>query len=157
MNADQSTDHKPWATCRALSIFHSVILHLTAVLAVICLTVKPVTAHESGSNAQFGLGPFHIRSQSPIHTPRLTPIPRVPERIVSGHFQVWGGGTWTNIWAEDKRYFLDYEMLNLDAELRYGVSPRLLIALGYNYRSYFGGAMDGFIQGFHDALDIEQQ
>ncbi len=71
--------------------------------------------------------------------------------------QVWWGGNWTNVWAEDNRYFLDYEMLNLDAELSYGVTPKLSIALGYNYRSYFGGGMDGFIQGFHDAMDIDQQ
>lgn len=124
---------------------------------VILLVAVPVEADESESDTQFGLGPFHIRSQSPAHSPRLTPIPRVPEKIIPGHFQVWWGGNWTNIWVEEKRYFLDYEMLNLDGELCYGVTPRLSIALGYNYRSYFGGGMDAFIQGFHDTLDIDQQ
>lgn len=117
----------------------------------------PVTANEADPGYHYGLGPFHIRSQSPAHSLRLSMTPMVPEKIIPGHFQARLGGTWTNVWAEDERYFLDYEMLNFDAALGYGVTPRLFIGLGYNHRSYFGGAMDGFIQGFHDALNIEQQ
>ncbi len=157
MDIHRSTEFRFCTSIRLTPIHRHFYRLFLTVIVLAFLLAAPVAANEEGPDPQFGLGPFHVRSQSPAHSPRLTPVPRVPEKIIPGRFQAWAGGTWTNIWAEDKRYFLDYEMLNLDAELRYGVTPRLLIALGYNYRSYFGGGLDGFIQGFHDALNIEQQ
>jgi len=128
-------------------------LIVTIVITVISI---PVFAEEAEPGHHFGLGPFQIRSQSPAHSLRLSLLPTVPGNIIPGHFQARIGGTWTNVWAEEERYLLDYEMFDTDLALGYGISPRFFISMGYDRRDYFGGAMDGFIQGFHDILNLDQ-
>lgn len=134
---------------------YSFRLFLFAMIVILVIAV-PVFSEEAEPGHHFGLGPFQIRSQSPAHSLRLSLLPTVPGNIIPGHFQARIGGTWTNVWGEEERYLLDYEMFETDLALGYGVSPRILISLGYDRRDYFGGAMDGFIQSFHDILNLDQ-
>lgn len=125
-------------------------------MMAIMVIASPAWAEEMEPGHHFGLGPFQLRSQSPAHSLRLSLLPTVPGKIIPGRFQARLGGTWTNVWADDESYLLDYEMFDTDVALGYGISPRLLISLSYDRRDYFGGAMDGFIQNFHDILNLDQ-
>jgi len=114
-------------------------------------------AQEVDPGHHYGLGPFQIRSQSPAHSLRLSMPPMVPGKIIPGRFTLWLGGNWTNTFADQKNYLLDYEMADLNAVVGYGITPRLFVSLGYDRRHYFGGAMDGLIREWHDLLNIDQQ
>jgi hypothetical protein len=125
-------------------------------IALLVISV-PGWAEEAEPGHNFGLGPFQVRSQSPAHTLRLSLTPTVPGKIIPGHFLGRLGGTWVNVWANNERYLIDYESLDLDATIGYGISPRILISLSYDRRNYFGGAMDGLINAYHDIINFEQQ
>ena len=102
-------------------------------------------------------GPLRLTSQSPGQSLRLTMPPMVPEAIEPGHYRLLFGTAWTNVWAKEDRYFLDYEMLDSFVAVSYGVNDRLGLALGFNQRNYFGGAMDNSIEEFHDLFGIHQK
>jgi hypothetical protein len=102
----------------------------------------------------YGQSPLHLSSQSPGQSLRLNMPPIVPEEIKPGGFKLSFGSAWTNVWARNDRFFLDYEMLDSYIALSYGISDRLGLALGFNQRNYFGGAMDNSIQEFHDLFGM---
>jgi hypothetical protein len=64
--------------------------------------------------------------------------------------------TWTNVWADESEYLLDYEMLDTVLTVTYGFNKRLGLAVTFSNRNYFGGEMDNFIEGFHDLFNISQ-
>jgi thiol-disulfide isomerase/thioredoxin len=109
-----------------------------------------------------GYGPLRIDSQSPFQSLRLGIRPRTPSTLGKGQSQVRGTGTWVNIWANSQdangtdEYFLDFEMLSLNAAYAYGITDTLEVEAEFQSRSRFGGVMDGFIQGFHDLFSIDQ-
>jgi hypothetical protein len=102
-----------------------------------------------------GLGKFNMRSQSPAQSLRLNiPLP-IPGDIKPG----WGARmdlTWSNVWASGSTYLLDYEIFDTIVSVDFGFNEHLGLELSFENRHYFGGAMDGLIQGFHDLLGIDQ-
>ena len=105
-----------------------------------------------------GYGPLRLQSQSPFQSLRLGLIPRTPSTLAKGEFEARIAETWVNIWAYEKnRYRLDYEMLQSVFSLGYGITDTLQIDVEIGDRSRFGGAMDGFIQGFHDMFGFDQE
>ena len=119
------------------------------------LTAVSVWAQELSYDYNRGLGKFNMRSQSPAQSLRLNmPLP-IPGDIKPG----WGtrlGLTWSNVWASGSKYLLDYEMFDTIVSVDYGFNDRLGLELSFENRHYFGGAMDGLIQGFHDLFGIDQ-
>jgi thioredoxin-related protein len=104
-----------------------------------------------------GYGPLDLHSQSPFQALRLGLIPRSPSILGDGQFELKTTATWVNVWAyKETEYRLDYEMLQTTASLAYGLSDTVQLEAELENRSRFGGAMDGFIQGFHDAFNIDQ-
>lgn len=104
-----------------------------------------------------GYGPLDLHSQSPFQALRLGLIPRSPSNLAEGRFELNTTATWVNIWAyRESKYRLDYEMLQTTVSLAYGFSDTLQFEVELEDRSRFGGVMDGFIQGFHDAFGIGQ-
>jgi hypothetical protein len=83
-------------------------------------------------------------------------LPTVPEAIKPGGYKLSFGSAWTNVWAREDSYFLDYEMLESFIAVSYGVNERLGLALGFSQRNYFGGAMDNSIEEFHDLFGLSQ-
>ena len=104
----------------------------------------------------YGPGPLQIASQSPAQSFRLTMPPVVPGTIPLGGPSVRIAATWTNVWAKDFRYLLDYEMLETRVTVSYGVTNRFGLAIAFDQRDYFGGAMDNLIEKFHDFLGLPQ-
>jgi len=122
---------------------------------LLILSATVAFAEEISPDCNHGLGTLQMLSQSPAQSLRLTLPMVVPGDIKPG----WGThihSTWTNMWANEKEYLLDYEMLDTLLVVSYGFDTRLGITLAFNNRDYFGGEMDGFIQSFHDLFGLSQ-
>jgi thiol-disulfide isomerase/thioredoxin len=113
-----------------------------------------------------GYGPLRLRSQSPFQSLRLSITPRTPSTLGRGQWEARGALSWANIWANDQEfapeddnyggYFLDYESLHTNLGVSYGMSDTVQLELEYDERRRFGGAMDSFIQRFHDVFGFTQ-
>jgi thiol-disulfide isomerase/thioredoxin len=106
--------------------------------------------------ANVGYGPLDLPSQSPLQLLRLGISPRKPSTLIEGDKEFRLRATWVNIWADEAEYFFDYETLQTDISLDYGLTDTLQLGLAFQTQSRFGGAMDSFIQEFHDLFDIDQ-
>ena len=106
--------------------------------------------------SQVGYGPLHLYSQSPFQALRLGIRPRTPSTLGRGQREVRATATWTNTWANGTGYFLDFETLQAAVSFGYGITDALQIEVEAQQRDRFGGAMDPFVQGFHDLLGIDQ-
>lgn len=103
-----------------------------------------------------GYGPFHLPSQSPFQSLRLGITPQTPSTLGKGQKEIQAFTTWVNIWSTEENSFLDYENLQTNLIFAYGITDTIQIEAGWDTQSRFGGAMDGFIQGFHDLFGIDQ-
>ena len=121
---------------------------------MICLSAA-ICAAENSTELNYGMGILNIRSQSIAQSFRLTLPLMIPGDIKPG-YQAITQATWSNIWAEEKSYLLDYESLETTLGMGYGFSRKLGMAATIDSRTHFGGKMDGFIQGFHDLFNIDQ-
>ena len=107
--------------------------------------------------SKVGYGPLDLPSQSPFQALRLGMNPRTPSTLGREQAEVRFRTTWVNFWApEDPDYVFDYEQLQVNIGMAYGVSDTVQLELAFDVRSRFGGAMDSFIQGFHDLFNIDQ-
>lgn len=106
---------------------------------------------------EVGFGPLRLRSQSPFQSLRLGLTALAPSTISRNEWEVFIAGTLANVWANtEDEYFFDYEMLGSQVSLAYGISNAFKLEIGYHERRIFGGVLDGFIAGFHDAFGIDQ-
>lgn len=104
-----------------------------------------------------GYGPLRMESQSPFQVLRLALIPRAPSTLARGQRELRTAETWSNTFSHrGDEYFLDFEILDSTVSLAYGLSDVLQIDVEFQNRSRFGGAMDGFIEGFHDLFNLDQ-
>lgn len=104
-----------------------------------------------------GYGPLFLSSQSPFQALRLGFIPRTPSTLERGERELRVNSTWANVWARNPGdYLLDYESLHSEVALGYGFTDTIQVEVALSERSRFGGAQDGFIQGFHDAFNLRQ-
>lgn len=112
-------------------------------------------ADDGHGRENHGMGILGIRSQAIGQSLRLTMPMLIPGDIPTG-WRGYLGATWTNVWANDAAFLLDYEMLDTVAGVGYGFNERWGMAVFVDNRSYFGGAMDDFIAGFHNLFGIDQ-
>jgi len=131
---------------------------ILSVVALICtaFSAVPGRTQELSDDYNYGLGKIDLRSQSPAQSLRFTLPLLIPGDIKSG----WGvriASTWSNVWADESEYLLDYEMSDTIVTATYGFNKRFGLSLEFENRNYFGGHMDGFIQGFHDLFGIDQE
>lgn len=134
-------------------------LHMASAFFVFHLFfIMPSISNTVAADFSYNLGPgsLDVTNESPGQSARFSAEPMIPKRIVPGGLNMKIGAIWANVWATDSLYSLDYEILHSRLSVSYGVSRRLLLTADVNQRHYFGGALDGFIQGFHDLFGIEQ-
>ncbi len=103
-----------------------------------------------------GFGPLQIRSQALGQSLRMTMMPIDPGRFEENGYHFFCSTVWTNVWADEDRYFLDYEMMDTRLEISKAFTERLVLSIGYDQRNYFGGAMDNSIAQLHDLFGIDQ-
>jgi thiol-disulfide isomerase/thioredoxin len=107
--------------------------------------------------SKVGYGPLDLPSQSPLQALRLGLSPRTPSTLGRGQIEARFRATWVNLWApEEPDFRFDYEQLQTNIGLAYGLSDTVQLELGFETRSRFGGEMDSFIQEFHDLFNIDQ-
>jgi hypothetical protein len=113
----------------------------------------------SDFNANLGPGALIFSSTSFGQSLRFTPVPLVPEQIIPGRFKTRINASWANFFGKigqaHKAYILDCEMLQKQLSVSYGLDRRFVLGVTITHRRYFGGAMDGFIQGFHELFRIK--
>ena len=109
-----------------------------------------------GFTYNFGSGPFALTSNSPGPSLRLSPMPVVPSRITPGKVDLTGGIGWANVWANERLFLFDYEMLDGHLSVSYGINKRWSVGLAFTQRAFFGGSMDNFIIDFHNIFGIDQ-
>jgi hypothetical protein len=124
-------------------------------LSCIAFPVMPGWTQELGHGYNYGLGKINLRSQSPAQSLRFTLPLLIPGDIKPG-WETRIANTWSNVWANESEYLLDYEMSETIVTVTYGFNERFGLSLEFENRNYFGGEMDGFIQGFHDLFGISQ-
>ncbi|MGD9106020.1 MAG: DUF3187 family protein [Desulfobacterales bacterium] len=130
---------------------------LLTVVALSCIAFSalPGWSEELGHDYNYGLGKINLRSQSPAQSLRFTLPLLIPGDIKPG-WETRIANTWSNVWANESEYLLDYEMSETIVTVTYGFNERFGLSLEFENRNYFGGEMDGFIQGFHDLFGISQ-
>ena len=136
------------------------------VLILTLLATAPGNLHAADNQVDFSynlsLGTFSHGSQSPGPSIRLSMPPLIPRRIQPGAWVLGQSFTWSNTWARDNRYthrdnfLLDYESLHSNTTLSYGISRRMMVGFAYERRDFFGGAMDGLLEKFHELFGLKQ-
>lgn len=126
--------------------------------AVILLLAEPLNcfADKAEPGYNIGPGPLHIRSQAVGPSLHLTMSPIDPGKFEPGGYRLYVGSTWTNMWANEDRYFLDFERIENYVEISNAFNERFALTLGFTQSNYFGGAMDNAIEEFHDLFGINQ-
>lgn len=128
------------------------MIRALAAAALLAPCAVPLPALDTGG----GLGPLRIPSQSPGQSLRLGLVPRTPSDLAAGQWEAFAGATWANVWAYKPEYQLDYEVLSQELMLAHAPATGWRLEGALIVRTTFGGAMDGFIQGFHDAFNLGQ-
>ncbi len=133
-------------------------VYISVLGCCLLLLVRPFpgSGEQVASDYNFGLCPFQIRSQAMGQSLRLTMTPIDGGKFEEDGFHFFINTAWTNVWADERRYFLDYEMTDSRIEVSKALSDRLALSVGFSHRHYMQGAMDRPIQGFHDLFGVEQ-
>lgn len=130
-------------------------------IVFICLLCGNGLAEEIASdfNTNFGPGMLVFSSASFGQSLRSSLIPLVPEKIDPGRFKIRLSSSWVNYFGKIGRarrvYILDCEMLQNQLSVSYGIDRRFSAGVSITHREFFGGAMDSFIQGFHELFSLD--
>jgi hypothetical protein len=117
--------------------------------------ILPVWSADIPYDYNYGLGPLNLRSSSTGQSLRLSLPSIVPGTIRPG----WGvrvNASTSNVWLNEQDYLFDYEVFDGGLAVSYGLTERLGFLLGFDQRVYYGGILDGFLEGFHDLFGFDQ-
>lgn len=130
-------------------------------VAVLCLCALPgAWAHDEepeGWDLNIGLGPLGLREQFLLSQTHLTLTPQDPRSTDKGHWRVGMTLDWANTFGrKNVTYLVDGETVTTVPYVRYGVLEGFEVGIDVPVLWRGGGAMDGFIQDFHDAFGVSQ-
>ncbi len=92
-----------------------------------------------------------------LATLRARPWARSPQVLEHLQVEAAARGAWANSWGyEAGRYRIDAETGHLDLVLRLGLLDRIELGLLVPVEVRGGGALDGFLEGFHDLFGLPQ-
>lgn len=103
-----------------------------------------------------GYGPLRLSSQSPFQALHLAAPSGAPSTLPRGRWEIRETTAWSKIWGQAADYLLNFELLSTSHAVTYGVTDDLQVELGVVQSTRFGGNLDGFVRGFHDAFGIPQ-
>ena len=135
--------------------FLPVMAVATASIMMIAAFPAKALSHGPGEEYEYASGFFHIRSQSPAYSLRMT-TPHLLAGSISHGINIFTGSTVSNVWVNGDLLDLDFEMLDYSLGITYGVNHRVGFGLIYDQRNYFGGVLDGLIQSFHSFMGMGQ-
>ncbi|GBE14608.1 hypothetical protein BMS3Abin14_00653 [bacterium BMS3Abin14] len=118
--------------------FLPVMAVATASIMMIAAFPAKALSHGPGEEYEYASGFFHIRSQSPDYSLRMTTPHILPGSIGHG-VNIFTGSTVSNVWVNGDLLDLDFEMLDYNLGITYGVNHRVGFAFIYDQRNYFGG------------------
>lgn len=118
-------------------------------------TPKPAPETRTVAPAQWGRGPLEVRDPYLLALSRLSPWARSPEVLPHLGVEVGLRGVWANSYGfEPGRFVVDGEVHQVIAAVRFGLLDRVELGLDLPYEHRGGGALDGFIEDFHDAFGV---
>jgi len=142
-NADRNSPSS-WLDCKTLLIIFFLVY-----------TPALIEASDVPFDYNYGMGPLNIRQTSPGQNVRLTLPNLIPGTIRPG----WSANasfSTSNVWLNENAYLIDYEILDMDFDLRFGINKRMGVVGFVDHRMFYGGILDGFIEGFHDLFNLDQ-
>lgn len=110
-----------------------------------------------GWDVNVGQGPLSLRDQFLLSQPHLSLTPQDPRPTDKGRWRVGMDLDWANTFGQKGvSYLVDGETVTTQPYVRYGLLEGLEVGLDVPIFWRGGGAMDGFIQDFHDAFGVGQ-
>lgn len=103
-------------------------------------------------------GPMQAANRFPLHLMFLTPKPVSADLPPSGALDATMSFDYSNTYLNKSNrvwdVLIDMEMSVLGLDLAYGIGSRWAVRLDLPFVSMDDGFLDGFLENFHDALDV---
>jgi hypothetical protein len=101
-------------------------------------------------------GPLLTRSEAVGQLFRLNPPLQNPHILSAGRLDFAASRTYANLWARDKRYVVDGEIVDDQARMAIGLGANLQIGFGFSSRRFVQADTDQIAISFHDLFRIGQ-
>lgn len=114
-------------------------------------------AHATSSTTQdyTDFGPLLTLTQSPIQAMGLSLKTRDAFGWDKGTLEVYGQGTVSSVWADGADYIADYYQNDVNVGFIYAPADDWKVDVNYLYRFAGNNKLDGLVNGFHDALGLD--
>lgn len=116
--------------------------------------ILPLLLLSSVSRA--GEGPLLTRSEAVGQLFRLNPPLQNPSILAKGRMEFAASRTYANLWARDKRYVVDGEIVDDQARMALGLGANFQVGLGFSSRRFVQADTDQIAISFHDLFRIGQ-
>jgi hypothetical protein len=101
-----------------------------------------------------------VQERNPLYRLFLTPVTESADLVQQGRWEAHLSTSYSNIFetSDSPRHaqYFDLERLVTLVTLRYGVAPEVEVGMMVGVRTDWGGFLDGFIRGWHDAFGFPQ-
>ncbi len=108
------------------------------------------------SLAGAGEGPLLTRSEAVGQLFRLNPPLQNPRVLQAGGMEFAASRTYANLWARDKRFVVDGEIVDDQARMALGLGADFQIGLAFSSRRFVQADTDQIAISFHDLFRIGQ-
>jgi hypothetical protein len=103
-----------------------------------------------------GEGPLLTRSEAVGQLFRLNPPLQNPRLLPAGRLEFAASRTYANLWARDKRYLLDGEIVDDQARMGFGLGADLQVGFSFSSRRFAQADTDQIAISFHELFRIGQ-
>jgi hypothetical protein len=101
-------------------------------------------------------GPLLTRSEAVGQLFRLNPPLQNPSILDRGRFRFAASRTYANLWARDKRYVVDGEIVDDQAQMSAGLGGGFQVGIGFSSRRFVQADTDQTAISFHDLFRMGQ-
>ena len=105
-------------------------------------------------------GPLRVQERNPLYRLFLSPVAESADLVGPGRWEAHLSTSYSNIFelSDSPRHaqYFDLERLAILLTLRYGLAPKVEVGMSVGMRTDWGGFLDRFIRGWHDAFGFPQ-